>query len=678
MKRTLRILAAVAAVIVIVFVVVLLTIDVNQYKDDIVKVVETNTGRDFSIDGDIHLGVSLFPTVVIEKASLGNAPWGTRETMLEIERLEVSIAILPLLGGDVEINTFQLVRPDVYLETDKQGRGNWMLQTGGKKEAAEKETAPREFRHAKLAFNQILIEQATISYRDGSTDEKLVLSVEEAELSAGGWGDAMRLEIEAQYGDRAIRVSGTSGSLDSLLANTSFPLDLSVELGGLRVAINGSLARPLEGGGPDLKLNLTADSLRDLRVAEVGDLPAVSPVSLQASLGGEQGKYRVKSLQAQIGDSDLGGEIEIDTGASVPAVTARLTSRLIDLTPFEPEEKEEEKEQPPERLFSPDPLPVDQLKSVNVDLSLAVESVRSKRLPMSKAALKLKLQNGALAIKPITAAIAGGKLSAATSLAPAGKKRMKLDFELAIDGLMPGRLPKFKQDEPIRDAKTDITARASGRGDSVRAIMAGLNGGLLVKTGEGVIKSSKLEMAGADVFARTFSMLKPDSGEDDVTELQCAVVRFTIEDGLAVSDNGIAMETPRITVVGGGAINLKTEEIDLGIRPHAREGLGIGAGQLAELVRLRGTLARPEAKPSTLAAVKTAATVGAAFATGGLSLLAGGLFDRATADPHPCATALGEKPEGESADAGQPADDAEEKQSVGDKVKGMFKGMFGD
>lgn len=41
--------------------------------------------------------------------------------------------------------------------------------------------------------------------------------------------------------------------------------------------------------------------------------------------------------------------------------------------------------------------------------------------------------------------------------------------------------------------------------------------------------------------------------------------------------------------------------------------------------------------------LKTAASVGTAVATDGLSILAQGLFDRATADDDPCATALGIK-----------------------------------
>ncbi len=86
------------------------------------------------------------------------------------------------------------------------------------------------------------------------------------------------------------------------------------------------------------------------------------------------------------------------------------------------------------------------------------------------------------------------------------------------------------------------------------------------------------------------------------------------------------------------------ERIDMAIKPEPREGLGIGFGKLAGLVRIRGTLAEPTVGIDELGIAKGALSTGAAFATGGLSLLAEGLVGRATADSTPCLTALGKAP----------------------------------
>ena len=68
------------------------------------------------------------------------------------------------------------------------------------------------------------------------------------------------------------------------------------------------------------------------------------------------------------------------------------------------------------------------------------------------------------------------------------------------------------------------------------------------------------------------------------------------------------------------------------------------SGALAGLVRVKGTLAEPSVGLDEIGAAKTAASVGAALATGGLSILGEALISGATRDEHPCLTALGKAP----------------------------------
>jgi AsmA family protein len=148
---------------------------------------------------------------------------------------------------------------------------------------------------------------------------------------------------------------------------------------------------------------------------------------------------------------------------------------------------------------------------------------------------------------------------------------------------------------------------------------------------------------GADMLKKTFDMLNPNSQTSDGTQLLCAVVNFDIKDGIATADRGIAISTSQMDVIGSGTINLKTEALDIGIKPQAKEGVGLSAGQLAGLVRVGGTMANPKATADAAAMLTTSVTATTALATGGLSLLAQGLFDRSAADADPCATALGQK-----------------------------------
>lgn len=124
--------------------------------------------------------------------------------------------------------------------------------------------------------------------------------------------------------------------------------------------------------------------------------------------------------------------------------------------------------------------------------------------------------------------------------------------------------------------------------------------------------------------------------------MSCAAVRFVIRDGVATADNGIAMRTDKVDVLGSGTVNLRNEHLDLGIKPQARGGVGLSLSTpLAGLVRVNGTLANPSMGIDTTGTLKTAVSVGAGVATGGLSTIGGLLVDKMGGDTDPCLTALG-------------------------------------
>ena len=85
MKWLIRIAGAVV-VFVIVLVAYVASLDVNQYKDDLIDLVESKTGRKFSIGGDIRLKLSFVPTLTIDGVTFGNAKWAAHKDMVTIER----------------------------------------------------------------------------------------------------------------------------------------------------------------------------------------------------------------------------------------------------------------------------------------------------------------------------------------------------------------------------------------------------------------------------------------------------------------------------------------------------------------------------------------------------------------------------------------------------------------
>ena len=350
---------------------------------------------------------------------------------------------------------------------------------------------------------------------------------------------------------------------------------------------------------------------------------------------------------------------------------------LVELSGGEVAAKEEAKKS---RVFSPEPLALEGLKSADANVTINAQQIQTSSVALGKTKIVLSLQNGNLSIKPLSTLVAGGSLNGNIGLNASGKTAA-LVTDINIKGLEPSQLPDFK--DKFTNGKTDVTINVKGNGQSVAAIMAGLNGKLLVKMGPGTFKSSSTDSATTDLFSSIKSTVtSDDSGSSGATEINCSVINLNIKDGIATADKGIAVSTKKMSVIGSGTIDLKTEKLNINIDPQAREGVGISTGQLAELVSLGGTLAEPKAVPNTKAALKARLSAGAAVATGGLSILAQGLFDKETADEDPCATALGQKPAKTAAASKEPEKSTTTKAvdtvkdaggAVTDTVKGWFK-----
>ncbi len=127
MKKLLVINGALVALVIVALLIAPMVIPVDTYKKELLAQVEKATGREARIEGDI--GISLFPTVkfTAAKFSLANVKGGKAATMVSLKQLNVQVAVLPLLGGNMVIDSFVLDKPVINLEVDRQGRLNWVF-----------------------------------------------------------------------------------------------------------------------------------------------------------------------------------------------------------------------------------------------------------------------------------------------------------------------------------------------------------------------------------------------------------------------------------------------------------------------------------------------------------------------------------------------------------------------
>jgi hypothetical protein len=149
--------------------------------------------------------------------------------------------------------------------------------------------------------------------------------------------------------------------------------------------------------------------------------------------------------------------------------------------------------------------------------------------------------------------------------------------------------------------------------------------------------ASKLPLGG--VLFSLLGSLDPVSLSKEAAGLECAVLQFDIADGIATSTRGLAVQTPTFNVLGGGAIDLRSSEINLRFKTAKRKGIGLNLIGIADkFVYITGTLEDPRVAIDPADLLVQGA---AAWATAGLSLVYAKLASRLSGFGNPCDTVLG-------------------------------------
>ncbi len=617
-KKIISGVVVLAIAVVVAGVAILKSLDFNEYRGLIAEQVKAATGRDLTISGDLNLELSLSPAVSVEGVTFANVSWGTRKDMATLKRLAVEVELLPLLTGDVRVKRLVLVGLDLLAETDARGRGNWELGPTGITDRRKGEQKADESSALLPVVQKVRIQDLTVTYRDGKTGEKTTVHLDSMDVETDGPGTPMTVSLAGNINGGAFQASGRLGPLETLLkGGAPYPVSLNLSAPGVNVTVEGSIAEPRKARGLDFKLAVDGNDIAALAKIFGASIARVPPVKLAAKVSDPKGGYRLDDLTVAIGNSDLKGRVEVTlAGRARPDVKVDLSSSLIDLDALLPKQaaaKPSEKGDA-SRVFPADPLPTDGLKAVDARVRLKVKRLVVGGISVNDVDIGVALGAGRLDIKPLAAVVSGGKVNASL-VVDASRAPLALSVNLDGRGIDYGALLKQLKITDIATGKIDVKINVKGRGGSVRAIMAGLNGRARIVTEGGKIDSGVLNVVSSDIMA---ALPFVDSKGDK--EIRCGVIDFDIRKGQARAKT-LIFETGGLSMIGTGSINLADESIDIKINPRAKK---VSLLKLAMLpVNVGGTLANPSVLPdiggAAIGAVTGAVSTAKDIASGGLS-----------------------------------------------------------
>jgi len=510
---------------------------------------------------------------------------------------------------------------------------------------------------------------------DVLTVQKLAIDVEDENLRASIQGSID--DLLALTGIK-LDVNGSVDSVSALsaLAGTELPQTPPLKLAA-NVTANKGLQGPVgidakvdsnqlvltaQGGLTDLaassyKFDLALDAPSLARVGEFtgSTLPDVQPVKVTLTVGSSGAEIDLASLNALIGTSDLTGDAKLtlpqqETRGDLQGI---FKSRSLKLHTFIAEVK---KLEPPDgaqtasddgRVFSDTPLPLDMLQGMDAFVELNTGQVEFRDIVGENGRTTADLQEGKLKL---------------VSRMQVGDRPVSLDFELDSKRQPAPVTVKLKadvvplsrllaQDAILQGGELLYDLDVAGAGNSVRQIMGGLNGNFAVAVRDTRLASGAFEALGKDIL----SQVNPMSADRGYSAIECAAVALDIKDGLATTPRGIIIQEDAVTWVGHGNVNLKTEQISLTAESKPRAGIGVGAGMVASLVQISGTLSDPVVTPNPVGVAKKGIEAALAFSTGGMSLLATGLLNRMDVQGDVCAQIARAIIDGQGIDDAAPA-----------------------
>jgi AsmA protein len=194
MKLFLKLAAALIVLLILTVVIVINVVDPNDYKQQIQEQVKTNINRDLVITGDLDW--SLYPLLGLKsgQVTLYNNPEFEEKTFLDVQNASISINVLPLISGQIEVGEIILDGVNFNLITNKDGSSNLdNLQAEGTEvvvEAAKEETPAAEEEQSteavdlsQFVLSGITLTNAELQIIDHQTNENQKIAIKSMVLS---------------------------------------------------------------------------------------------------------------------------------------------------------------------------------------------------------------------------------------------------------------------------------------------------------------------------------------------------------------------------------------------------------------------------------------------------------------------------------------------------------------
>lgn len=544
----------------------------------LVSAIEQATGRSVLIRGPVAF--TLYPSMGFNAAdvTIGNAPGGRSAHMLTASRVNIGVAVQPLLKREIEVTELTLGDPSIDLEILPTGAPNWVLTPKTNPNAG-----PFKPKLDKIRLRGVKIKNGVIGFYNAITHSTYTLSQVDAGIDLAGLDRPLSIDGEGVYNDERAKLKATLSTPALLLAGKPMSLALNVDAEPLSLRFDGvllpgagGLSGALVASGPDLN-----------HLAEWGGHPisgasAPRPFSISGQLVYGDHSTAFNNASVTIDAISGRGDVLIETRAAKPLISGRLQLAALDLNPYlarvsgsAATQGESTVPLAPPRASGLQPIDVGKvgydsapldyagLRNFNANVELITGVLQVQKLRIDNARMIVVLNEGFMAATLTRMEMYGG---AGTGVVRIDARGAPLRFEESLDVENVRSLPLFTDAFGYvgLDATANVSIHVEAEGTNQKELISSLRGA-------GALYFSKGAFKGVDFggFTRTVKNLLAGkvTGPNAQTPFDKFSSTLQIQRGVAAFRD-FKLEGPRLQVLGQGSIDLPNQALDLRFSPR--------------------------------------------------------------------------------------------------------------
>jgi AsmA protein len=563
-------------------------------RAEIERAVESATGRDLTIAGDV--GVSFWPVIGLraQDATLANVEGGRAPAFLTTDDIHVGVEIRPLFERRVVVREVVIERPNIALEVGADGRPNWILAPASTGEPTPPPSEEVTVDVNRASLRELRIRDGEVSYFDARSGSGWVVGDVDIDTAVTSLDEPMRIEGSVVYAEQAIDLEFELGQPSALIRNQRMPLKLKLEselldvdFDGQTLAASGEIAGLVEASGPSLRR--LASWIGSPLQSGVG----LEPFAVSGRIEVAGGRYSFSNAGFALDRIRGRGDFELSRLRDRPYVSGRLELFDLDLNPYitgqapalvdgapvvapttaddapSPTTEIAAVAEPPRAVdvqapASDAPIDLSGLRTVDADLELVTGVLLVQRMRIDSARLNLVLNDGYMAATLQELALYGGSGSGRFEL-DARQPRMRIVQELTVSNV------------EARPFLTDAAnfANIEGRAElSLSLTTLGASQSELIRTADGRMHLEVVSgtLHGVDLGGVSRTVRNALRGEltapEARTPFQGFSATFALGDGVLASDN-VSFNTPDLRIPGLVVVDLPQRRIDARLAPRS-------------------------------------------------------------------------------------------------------------